>query len=109
MIVPPDLNQARVNKCLIALVNRKIVTKDSSTVRGRDVDQTLCMLKSVFHKGDSIIPLARFGNMSLYYLLVHGVACTPYDSNTDGGRIPVVYHPRLIVSEQWSVRTPSPL
>ncbi|KAI9513402.1 DASH complex subunit Dam1-domain-containing protein [Russula earlei] len=31
MIVPPDLNQARVNKCLIALVNRKIVTKDSST------------------------------------------------------------------------------
>ncbi|KAH9968150.1 DASH complex subunit Dam1-domain-containing protein [Russula dissimulans] len=31
MVVPPDLNQARVNKCLIALVNRKIVTKDSST------------------------------------------------------------------------------
>src|SRR5260221_11380521 len=32
MIVLPDLNQARVNKCLIALVNRKIVTKDNSTV-----------------------------------------------------------------------------
>ena len=32
-IKPPDLNQARVNKCLIALVNRKIVHKDSSTVR----------------------------------------------------------------------------
>ncbi|KAF8480066.1 DASH complex subunit Dam1-domain-containing protein [Russula ochroleuca] len=31
MIVPPDLNQARVNKCLIALVNRKIVTKDNSS------------------------------------------------------------------------------
>jgi len=31
MVMPPDLNQARVNKCLIALVNRKIVTKDSST------------------------------------------------------------------------------
>jgi len=31
MIVLPDLNQARVNKCLIALVNRKIVTKDNST------------------------------------------------------------------------------
>ncbi|KAI0267446.1 DASH complex subunit Dam1-domain-containing protein [Gloeopeniophorella convolvens] len=31
MIVPPDLNQARVNKCLIALVNRKIVSKDNST------------------------------------------------------------------------------
>ncbi|PCH35954.1 hypothetical protein WOLCODRAFT_166566 [Wolfiporia cocos MD-104 SS10] len=27
----PDLNQARVNKCLIALVNRKIVRKDNST------------------------------------------------------------------------------
>ncbi|KAI0267450.1 hypothetical protein BC834DRAFT_871358 [Gloeopeniophorella convolvens] len=31
MIVPPDLNQARANKCLIALVNRKIFTKDNST------------------------------------------------------------------------------
>ncbi|KAI0057124.1 hypothetical protein BV25DRAFT_1812878 [Artomyces pyxidatus] len=31
LITPPDLNQARVNKCLIALVNRKIVTKDNST------------------------------------------------------------------------------
>ncbi|OJT05673.1 hypothetical protein TRAPUB_3477 [Trametes pubescens] len=30
-IKPPDLNQARVNKCLIALVNRKIVRKDNST------------------------------------------------------------------------------
>jgi hypothetical protein len=33
LIAPPDLNQARVNKCLIALVNRKIVQKDNSTVR----------------------------------------------------------------------------
>ena len=32
---PPDLNQARVNKCLIALVNRKIVYKDNSTVSVR--------------------------------------------------------------------------
>ncbi|KAJ3797315.1 hypothetical protein GGU11DRAFT_826554 [Lentinula aff. detonsa] len=31
LIKPPDLNQARANKCLIALVNRKIVQKDSST------------------------------------------------------------------------------
>ncbi|KAF9476966.1 hypothetical protein BDN70DRAFT_881746 [Pholiota conissans] len=31
LISPPDLNQARVNKCLIALVNRKVVTKESST------------------------------------------------------------------------------
>ena len=30
--MPPDLNQARVNKCLIALVNRKIVFKENSTV-----------------------------------------------------------------------------
>lgn len=32
LVKPPDLNQARVNKCLIALVNRKIVKKDNSTV-----------------------------------------------------------------------------
>ncbi|KAL0580693.1 DASH complex subunit dam1 [Marasmius crinis-equi] len=31
LVKPPDLPQARVNKCLIALINRKIVTKDSST------------------------------------------------------------------------------
>ncbi|TDL22791.1 hypothetical protein BD410DRAFT_722468 [Rickenella mellea] len=31
LIKPPDLNQARVNKCLIALANRKIVSKDKST------------------------------------------------------------------------------
>lgn len=32
LIAPPDLNQARVNKCLIALVNRKLVRKENSTV-----------------------------------------------------------------------------
>ncbi|TFK19887.1 hypothetical protein FA15DRAFT_674069 [Coprinopsis marcescibilis] len=31
LIKPPDLNQARVNKCLIALVNRKAVKKDNSS------------------------------------------------------------------------------
>ncbi|KAH9924029.1 uncharacterized protein B0H18DRAFT_1013100 [Fomitopsis serialis] len=31
LLKPPDLNQARVNKCLIALVNRKVVQKDNST------------------------------------------------------------------------------
>ncbi|KAK1218707.1 DASH complex subunit dam1 [Marasmius sp. AFHP31] len=31
LVKPPELPQARVNKCLIALINRKIVTKDSST------------------------------------------------------------------------------
>ncbi|KAF8799215.1 hypothetical protein BYT27DRAFT_7121501 [Phlegmacium glaucopus] len=31
LIAPPDLNQARVNKCLIALVNRKLVQKENST------------------------------------------------------------------------------
>ena len=37
MIVPPDLNQARVNKCLIMLVSRKFVTKDNSTVSARSI------------------------------------------------------------------------
>lgn len=32
-LVKPDCNQARVNKCLIALINRKIVSKTSNTVR----------------------------------------------------------------------------
>ncbi|TFK48902.1 hypothetical protein OE88DRAFT_1663160 [Heliocybe sulcata] len=31
LIVPPDLNQARVNKCLIVLVHSKIVQKDNTT------------------------------------------------------------------------------
>ncbi|KAK2461196.1 hypothetical protein APHAL10511_006723 [Amanita phalloides] len=31
LVKPPELNQARVNKCLIALVNRKAVKKDSSS------------------------------------------------------------------------------
>lgn len=33
LVKPPDLNQARVNKCMIALVHRKIVRKENSTVR----------------------------------------------------------------------------
>jgi len=33
LVKMPDLNQARVNKCLIALVNRKVVQKDSTSVR----------------------------------------------------------------------------
>lgn len=32
LIKPPDLSQARVNKCLIALVNRKAVHKENNTV-----------------------------------------------------------------------------
>jgi DASH complex subunit DAM1 len=32
LIKPPDLNQAKVNKCLIALVNRKVVRKENFTV-----------------------------------------------------------------------------
>lgn len=31
LISPPDLSQARVNKCLIALVNRKVVQKSNNT------------------------------------------------------------------------------
>ena len=45
MIVPPDLNQARVNKCLIALVNRKIVTKDNSTVGGKCIGRLRVSLR----------------------------------------------------------------
>ncbi|KAI6168270.1 hypothetical protein EDD17DRAFT_1526548 [Pisolithus thermaeus] len=30
LIAPPDLNQAWVNKCLIALVNRELVRKDNT-------------------------------------------------------------------------------
>lgn len=33
LVKPPDLSQTRVTKCLIALVNRKMAYKDSSTVR----------------------------------------------------------------------------
>ncbi|KAH8113885.1 hypothetical protein DFH11DRAFT_281442 [Phellopilus nigrolimitatus] len=32
-VKPPDLNQARANKCLLALINRKIVSRDSSSGR----------------------------------------------------------------------------
>ncbi|KAI6096438.1 hypothetical protein EDD16DRAFT_1773723 [Pisolithus croceorrhizus] len=32
LIAPPDLNQAWVNKCLIALVNRELVRKDNTMV-----------------------------------------------------------------------------
>lgn len=42
-VKPPDLNQARVNKCLIALVNRKIVRKDNSTVRPSQCDVSDCV------------------------------------------------------------------
>ncbi|KAH9478498.1 hypothetical protein JR316_0008953 [Psilocybe cubensis] len=37
LIRPPDLNQARVNKCLIALVNRKVVQKENSTGTSRQI------------------------------------------------------------------------
>jgi hypothetical protein len=46
LIKPPDLNQARVNKCLIALVNRKAVQKDNSTV-GRFVTRSHRPLMSI--------------------------------------------------------------
>ena len=57
LIKPPDLNQARVNKCLIALVNRKIVTKENSTVRLQGfslqakTDRVLRELHSITGKG----------------------------------------------------------
>jgi hypothetical protein len=89
MIVPPDLNQARVNKCLIALVNRKIVTKDSSTV---SVRLLLTRYDADEDKGDGIILLARSGYMSHNQLEGRGciiifacirVACMRYDSEIE--------------------------
>jgi hypothetical protein len=68
MIVPPDLNQARVNKCLIALVNRKIVTKDNSTVGGKNVLVAASVAEVVFREGHCIIPLARCGHLIRYPL-----------------------------------------
>ncbi|KIM86127.1 hypothetical protein PILCRDRAFT_334292 [Piloderma croceum F 1598] len=35
LIAPPDLNQARVNKCLIALVNRKILCRELFCINGK--------------------------------------------------------------------------
>lgn len=57
LIKPPDLNQARVNKCLIALVNRKIVRKDNSTVSSTYDPQgvTTCLLAWKYRALFSII------------------------------------------------------
>ena len=66
--MPPDLNQARVNKCLIALVNRKIVTKDNSTVGGIYWLVASVAEEVVFREGNRIIPLARCGHLICYRL-----------------------------------------
>ena len=55
---PPDLNQARVNKCLIALVNRKIVRKDNSTVRLISLAICFWLRLIITFIGHCIIPLA---------------------------------------------------
>ena len=36
LVRPPELNQARVHKCFLALANRKIITKDVSVCVDRD-------------------------------------------------------------------------
>lgn len=56
LIAAPDLTQARVNKCLIALVNRKLVQKDSSTVRPAE------------HSNSRLISLT-FINRALYSII----------------------------------------
>lgn len=58
LIVPPDLSQARVNKCLIALVNRKVVRKDNATV-GSFLDTSTVRLILTSLTGDCSVPLAR--------------------------------------------------
>ncbi|CAL1698797.1 unnamed protein product [Somion occarium] len=63
-LVKPDVSQARVNKCLIALVNRKIVRKDNSTVRSNllfEVKSSILM-PSI---GCSVIPLAGASNITI--------------------------------------------
>ena len=73
-VKPPDLNQARVNKCLIALVNRKIVKKDNSTV-------SILSILNVCHYwlliatvlGSCPVPLERIAtmNVSITHLCVN--------------------------------------
>lgn len=67
-VKPPDLNQARVNKCLISLVNRKIVRKDNSTVSQPTV-QKGHILKALFSTGICIIPLEWATTMMPLYRL----------------------------------------
>ena len=62
LIKPPDLNQARVNKCLIALVNRKIVLKDNTSVRSLRINAAadlFCSCLALCPPGLSSISLAR--------------------------------------------------
>ena len=59
LVAPPDLTQARVNKCLIALVNRKIVTKENSTVREHSSPHTLAFKCNVVCSGGRPPSLAR--------------------------------------------------
>ncbi len=62
-VKPPDLNQARVNKCLIALVNRKIVRKDNRTVSDHICSHALVLTRPsgscfvLLERTSSIIPL----------------------------------------------------
>ena len=60
-IKPPDLNQARANKCLIALVNRKIVQKDNSTVGYLGLKFEVAILKTSL--GLCSVPLARLADL----------------------------------------------
>lgn len=63
LVKPPDLNQARVNKCLIALVNRKIVRKDNSTVSPQHGAQYTLQSHCHNHVGRSTLPLAWASRM----------------------------------------------
>ena len=59
LIKPPDLSQARVNKCLIALVNRKAVQKENNTVHINFFFGNSTQSKTVV-TGHGVIPLARY-------------------------------------------------
>jgi len=53
LVKPPDLNQARVNKCLIALVNRKVVHKDNSTVCLNYLSEIIDVLTNASNRAQS--------------------------------------------------------
>ncbi len=73
-VKPPDLNQARVNKCLIALVNRKIVRKDNRTVSDHIVRMRYPLTRP---SGSCLVSLERTSSMIFLHPYRH---CIWYSS-----------------------------
>jgi len=70
LVKMPDLNQARVNKCLIALVNRKVVQKDSTSVSSLSLH---VLPDNLIHAllGNCTVPLERL-TLNLSFTSVAG-------------------------------------